>query len=488
MIDLLLVTPSSRKAVYQSLGADIAAIEPPVWSGLIANFIRNKGYSVQMLDAEALSLTHQETAERIAKLEPLLTVFVIYGQQPSASTQCMPAGRAVCTAYQELSPGALTMVMGTHASAVPKKTVLEEPYTFVCEGEGPYTVLGLLEQLKKSHPDFTKVPGLWWGEGEHTLPAPKIKDLDLELPMQAWDLLDMSLYRAHNWHVFDHPDERKPYASIQTSLGCPYKCSFCCINSPFGGAGIRYWSPANIIGQIDWLHKNCGVKNIKIPDEMFVLNESHVIGICDLIIERGYKLNIWAYARVDTVKESFLKKLKQAGVNWLCLGIESGSKHVRHGVQKGRFGDTDISLVVKKIRDAGIYVIGNYIFGLPDDTEQSMMETFDMAQDLNTEWANFYSAMAYPGSKLYTDAIEKNLRLPQDWIGYSQHSYETLPLPTETLTGPQVLRFRDWAHIRYFTDPEYQNMIGKKFGPKVVASVRDMLSHKVQRRYIVEAD
>ena len=483
MLDLLLVTPSSRKAVYQSLGDDIAAIEPPVWSGLIATFIRNKGYSVKILDAEALGLTAEETAKRISDEEPFLTVFVIYGQQPSASTQCMPQGRAACLAFKKLCPDSFTMVMGTHASAIPEKTIKEEPYDFVCEGEGPYTILGFLQNKRNED-----IPGLWWKGGHHTKPAEKIRDLDSELPMQAWDLLDMSLYRAHNWHVFDHPDERKPYASIQTSLGCPYKCSFCCINAPFGGAGIRYWSPDNVIAQIDWLHDHGGVKNIKFPDEMFVLNEPHVIGICDKIIERGYKLNIWAYARVDTVKESFLKKLKQAGVNWLCLGIESGSKHVRDGVSKGRFGDTDIELVVKKIRDAGIYVIGNYIFGLPDDTHDSMMETFDLAQKLNTEWANFYSAMAYPGSKLYPDALKKGLRLPEDWIGYSQHSYETLPLPTETLTGPQVLRFRDWAHIRYFTDPNYLNMISQKFGTKVVLSIRDMLAHKIQRRYIVEAE
>lgn len=466
MLDLLLVTPASRKAVYQSLGDDIAGIEPPVWSGLIANFIRNRGYSVEMLDAEALGLTHEETAERINLKRPKLTVFVIYGQQPSASTQCMPSGRAVANL---LDPELTTAVMGTHASALPEKTAEEEPYDFVIQGEGPYQVLDLLDVSYRGK-------------------KPLIKNLDEELPGQAWDLLDTSLYRAHNWHAFGR--ERKPYASIQTSLGCPYRCSFCCINAPFGGAGIRYWSPQNFIKQADELVRIHGTTsiNIKIPDEMFVLNESHVNGICDLLIERKYDFNIWAYARVDTVKDHFLRRLKQAGFNWLCLGIESGSKHVRDGVSKGRFGDTAIGEVVKRIRGEGINVIGNYIFGLPDDTEQSMMETFDLAQRLNTEWANFYSAMAYPGSKLYEQAIEKGLRLPEDWGGYSQHSYETLPLPTDTLTGPQVLRFRDWAHIRYFTDPEYLNMIAKKFGERAVLDVREMLNHKIQRKYIVEAD
>lgn len=487
-LDLLLVTPPSRSAVYQALGNEWAAIEPPVWAGLIATYMRNRGYSVGMLDAEALGMTHQQCAEEINKRGPLLTVFVVYGQQPSASTQCMPAGRASCEAYNKLAPGAFTMVMGTHSSAVPDLTIRQEPYTFVCAGEGPVTVLELTKTLKDGSHKFENVPGLWYrakdGEVKSTKWAEKIKDLDAELPGQAWDLLDMTKYRAHNWHCLEHLDQRQPYASIQTSLGCPYKCSFCCINAPFGGSGIRYWSPENIIAQIDTLVTAYGAKNIKVPDEMFVLNERHVLGICDHIIERGYKLNIWAYARVDTVKEKFLEKLKRAGFNWLALGIESGSKHVRDGVEKGRFGDTDIAAVVQKIRDSGIYVIGNYIFGLPDDTYESMTETLNMAKELNTEWANFYSAMAYPGSKLYAMAIQNKWRLPDNWIGYSQHSFETLPLPTETLSGAEVLAFRDMAHINYFTDQKFLTMLRSKFGQKAVDHVHETLKVKLERKHV----
>lgn len=486
-LDVLLVTPHSRNSVYQILSNEVAAIEPPVWAGLIASYMRNHGFSVDMLDAEALSMPHKMTADEIAKRDPLLTVFVVYGQQPSASTQCMPSGRAVCQLYNELSPGAFTIVMGTHASALPKMTLEQEPYTFVCQGEGPVTILELTKTLKDGKHDFERVPGLWYkqnGEAKGNKMAEKIKDLDAEFPRQAWDLLDMSKYRSHNWHAFAHVDQRKPYASIQTSLGCPFKCSFCCINAPFGGSGIRYWSPDNIIAQIDDLVENHGAKNIKIPDELFVLHEQHVMGICDRIIERGYDLNIWAYARVDTVKEKMLEKMKKAGIHWLALGIESGSKHVRDGVSKGRFGDTDIEAVVNKIRDSGIYVLGNYIFGLPDDTYESMQETLDLAKRLNTEWANFYSAMAYPGSQLYGMAVKNGWKLPEDWIGYSQHSYETLPLPTETLSGPEVLAFRDLAHVDYFSSTDYQGLVQKTFGAGAVAAVKDMLSHSVNRKHV----
>ena len=77
-----------------------------------------------------------------------------------------------------------------------------------------------------------------------------------------------------------------------------------------------------------------GVRNIKIADEMFVLHPRHVLGICDAIIERGYDLNIWAYARVDTVKDEMLEKLKRAGFNWLAFGIEAANDRVLTDVDK----------------------------------------------------------------------------------------------------------------------------------------------------------
>ena len=140
-----------------------------------------------------------------------------------------------------------------------------------------------------------------------------------------------------------------------------------------------------------------------------------------------------------------MEKLNRAGFRWLALGIESGSKHVRDGVEKGRFGQEDIIKVVRKIQNAGINVIGNYIFGLPDDTLETMQDTLDLAIEANCEFANFYCAMAYPGSKLYDLALERNWALPESWIGYSQHSFETRPLPTEKLTSAEVLKFRDEA-------------------------------------------
>ena len=227
---------------------------------------------------------------------------------------------------------------------------------------------------------------------------------------------------------------------------------------------------------------NMGVKNIKIADEMFVLNKRHVVGICDLIIERGYDLNIWAYTRVDTVKNGMVDKMKQAGINWLAFGIEAANDRVRDEVQKGVNQD-DIADVIAKVRDAGIYVIGNYIFGLPEDDLETMQQTLDMAIELNCEFSNFYSAMAYPGSELYDVAVREGWKLPDTWAGYSQHAIDTLPLPTKYLPASEVLRFRDEAFQTFYHNPRYLDMVTQKFGAATTQHIQEMTAHKLERMY-----
>jgi anaerobic magnesium-protoporphyrin IX monomethyl ester cyclase len=492
-LDLVLINPGSRTQVYQSLGTKLAAVENPVWAGLMATFCRVKGLSVQIIDAEAEELTAAEVAERVEDCAPVLAAVVVYGHQPSASTQIMTASGLVCTAIKETCPAQPVLLVGGHVAALPELTLREEDADFVAAGEGLHTLVDLVETLKTPAPEFARVPGLWyWNEGtvRSTPDRPLVADLDVEMAGVAWDLLPMERYRAHNWHCLGER-ERQPYAALYTTLGCPYHCSFCCIQAPFrsgeGAAGFkestnsyRYWNPDTVIDQIDVLVNEYGVRNLKIADEMFVLNRKHVVGICDRIIERGYDLNIWAYTRVDTIKDGMLDKLKAAGFNWLALGIEAGADRVRANVDKG-FAQAEIYKVIARIRDAGIHVIGNYIFGLPEDDLETMQATLDLALDLRCEFANFYSTMAYPGSPLYTLAVRQNIPLPKRWTGYAQHSADCLPLPTRYVTAREVVGFRDQAFRTYYTSQRYLGMVEERFGPEAVGHIKHMTGHQLTR-------
>ncbi|MFQ5736963.1 MAG: B12-binding domain-containing radical SAM protein [Thermodesulfobacteriota bacterium] len=485
-MDIVLINPGDRRQVYQELGKDFAAIEPPFWITVIAAYLRNNGFGVAVIDSNAENITPEETAERVADADPHLAAVIVYGSHPSASTQNMTTAGRICTALKDMT-NAKVAIGGLHPSALPERTVREEDVDFVVEGEGPVTLKALLGILISGAVDYSSVPGLWYlrnGIVRSNAAAPLVKDLDEGLPVAAWDLLPMDRYRAHNWHCFDDINNREPYGAIYTSLGCPFSCVFCCINAPFGKPGIRYRSPELVADEMGVLVEKHNVRNLKIVDELFILNERHYMGIVDLILERGYDLNMWAYARIDTIDFTKLGRLKKAGVNWLGLGIESASAHVRDGANK-QMRRKDIAEVVKAIQGEGIRVGANYIFGLPDDTLATMEETLEMALELNTEWANFYCAMAYPGSRLYDMALHDRWELPGEWHGYSQHSFEALPLPTKHISAAEVLKFRDDAFHRYFESPDYNSMVERKFGPEVREHIRVMTSTRLKRRLLV---
>ena len=494
-IDLALINPGGRTSIYQGLGSNLSAIEPPVWAGLIATYLRLQGFSIAILDANAEDLCPEEVVDRIKTISPLLTAVVVYGQNPSASTQGMQSAGAICTAIKQWDSGAKTLLVGGHVAALPEQTLREEAADFVCDGEGPVTIMELLHHLRGDGRPLNSICGLLYSTGGnvvHTSPAPLVTDLDKEMPGIAWDLLPMDRYRAHNWHCFNGV-ERTPYAALYTSLGCPCRCSFCCIQAPFkrgeavSGFGrdinsYRLWSPQAVMAEIDILVNRYGVKNIKFADELFILKPDHYEEICDLIIQRGYDLNIWAYARVDTLNEAALAKLKQAGVSWIALGIESASSRVRDAVAKG-IDRNKIVDAVSKIRQAGINIGANYIFGLPEDDLASMQETLDLAMELNTEWANFNCAMAYPGSQLYREAVREGWQLPETWSGYSQYSFDSLPLPTRHLSAAEVLRFRDTAFLAYFSNPRYRSLIGQKFGTQALEHIKTMTQQQLKRKF-----
>lgn len=134
-------------------------------------------------------------------------------------------------------------------------------------------------------------------------------------------------------------------------------------------------------------------------------------------------------------------------------------------MRKG-FDQDEMYKTIETIRSAGINVIGNFVFGLPEDDLETMQGTLNLALELNCEFANFYSTMAYPGSQLYSIAVKEGWPFPEKWSGYSQHSVDTLPLPTKYLSGSEVLRFRDHAFQVYFDSPKYLDMITRKFGPE----------------------
>ena len=501
MTDILFVHPNASEVIYQGLAKNNAAIEPPIWAAMLANSVRAKGFRPEILDAEVEGLDYLSAAKRITEYKARIVCFVVYGQQPSASSQNMEGATATARELKKLDPNTFIVFVGGHMAALPIETMKKEPFIdAVCQNEGVYTLHQLLQVKRLEPSELQNVKGLVFrNEGNIQMNPPSEivpkSLLETDLPGMAWDLLPpLSRYRTAGWHSWSNDSEKQPFAAIYTSLGCPYKCSFCMINiinrtqqgdhiSSQDSNTFRWWSPEFIIKQFDEIARQ-GVKNVKIADELFVLNPNHFEKICDLIIERGYDFNIWAYSRVDTCKPKYLDKLARAGVKWLGLGIENPNNNLRKEIHKEGFQEVKVLDLINTIRDSGINVGGNYIFGLPYDTMESMEATLEFAMENPTEMANFYSAMAYPGSPLHNQARMFNIELPSTYAGYSQHSYETLNLSNKNLTSAQILAFRDKAWDKYHSSPKYLQLMKDKFGQKAVDELDSTKKVKLKRKIL----
>ena len=92
--------------------------------------------------------------------------------------------------------------------------------------------------------------------------------------------------------------------------------------------------------------------------------------------------------------------------------------------------------------------------------------------------------MAYPGSPLYTMAVQNGWELSDSWSGFAQHSFDCRPLPTERVSSADVLRFRDSAFHEYFENPDYLNMIRAKFGNETIRHIKEMTNRRLRRKLL----
>jgi radical SAM superfamily enzyme YgiQ (UPF0313 family) len=507
MLDVLFVTPGNAHGIYQDLANDYSAIEPPTWALLLAQSTRAQNFTVGILDANAERLSAAAAVERIQHASPRLVCFVVYGQNVNAGTVGMSGAMEIAELLRSSPPHFPICIIGSYVQALPLKALRDEDsIDFVFTNEGVYALINVLALDSFSPKDLAGIRGIAYRseDGSPIInPAESIvpqSRMDVDLPGYAWDLLPyeekpFDLYRSPLWHAEYDTSKRSPYAALQTSLGCNYGCSFCMINiinrdddDEVGVASnyskMRFWSPKFVIREFDVL-ASYGVRTIRIVDEMFLLYKKYYVPLCEILSERDYssELRMWAYSRVDTVTDpELLKLVRRAGIRWLALGIESASQAVRLEVSKGKFQDVDIRRVIQQIHDADIEVMGNYIVGLPGETHETMRQTLDLSKELCTSGWNMYPAMALPGSELYRDAVARGYHLPESYLGYSFHSYDTIPMRTETLAAAEILSFRDEAFLEYHSDTRFLNRVENRFGVEARLSMREMTKVRLRRR------
>lgn len=428
---LLLISANSKKENYAEV-TEFSAIQPNLYMAMLESYFKSIRVDCVSINCESENISEQELAKTTLLLDPDLIIIVCSGANPSASTMVLPAAKRITRLLKDSGVKCKIALWGGHPTVEP----------------------GIVEYTGS---DFSLVGQVFNG-----------------LPKIDWKKINPSLYKAHNWHCFGQLDKRTPYGVIYTSLGCPYSCEFCCINNLFMKRAYQMRDMNDVVSEIDDLVK-LGVKNIKIMDELFITKHPRIDQFCDLLEKRNYDLNMWCFARVDTVDERILSRLKKVGVNWVAYGFESVNQDSLNGISKGN-KSSNYDKVVEITYNAGLNIIADVIVGFENDTIDSLLNTYKFLVKHNFEFINIYPLFAFVGTPLFDRVGIK--RTPEE---YSLFGSTCNPLPTKTMTSAEVLKFRDEAFSNYITRNDYLQKLETKFGKETVEHVKRMASKKIKR-------
>jgi radical SAM superfamily enzyme YgiQ (UPF0313 family) len=398
---LFFIPPTDLEKSYGALKR-FSNPQPSIGIAYLAAVLRVNGYDVRVLDSYVEG----------HGLNNILTYVKAYAPDIIGISLLTPSADV---SYQVLKkirfefPKTIIVAGNLHASLFSEELLINDYVDFVVHGEGEQALLELVESLK-ANVDYSLIKGISYkikGQVISTGKRDKINDLD-SLPYPAWDLFPMNKYKN------DPRTEMKKdtmAVHILATRGCPNQCTFCSSRSERSmGSRYRMRSPKNIADEIEHLHETYNATVFTFMDLAFPLVKQHAMHVCQEIINRGIhkKISWTTECRVNSLDLEILKKMKEAGCERVCFGIESGSNAILKSLKKN-FETDDVLNAVRWARQAEIEVDGMFMIGLPGESEAEILKTIDFACQLNVRYAIFNIFVPYPGCELYDKLNKDNL-------------------------------------------------------------------------------
>jgi len=416
------INPPQTNSKYKFIGV----VAPPLGISYMAAVLEEKGYEVNIIDASALEMTWEDLEEELEGQSPQVVAI-------TALTPTIEQAKKTAQLVKKVSP-LTTVVMGGYHPTFNHQEMLDKDYVdVVVMGEGEYTMLELVQTLEEGG-DLSQVRGLAL-KNQVNPPRPLITDMDT-LPFPARHLLPMDHYKMLNM--------KTGMATMITSRGCPMQCSFCA-SAALHGPKLRRRSPENVVDEMEHLVRDHDVGIIAFMDDTFTLNHRLVEEICDEIQKRNLEVFWGCTARVDTLSDELLEKMRKAGCITLFMGVESADQQMLDSTSK--------NITIENIRQAfqlskkhKIRTIASVVLGMPGDTKESIKRTVNFVRELNPSYAVFSLATPYPGTRFYKESVEMNLIKVKDWSKYTLISpvLDTVDCSLEELRKLQYKAFRNF--------------------------------------------
>ncbi len=343
---------------------------------------------------------------------------------------------------KEFSKDIQTVLGGYHATADGEAILMgpdERNVDFIIEGEGEVAFNALLRTLKTGG-SLEDVPGILFRENGAVI---KTKRAELLSP----DLIRIPNRNARifrkGFHLVGQPAD-----VIETSRGCVYDCNFCSIRHMYGKS-FRKFSDERILSDLEDARRH-GARSIFITDDNITLDGKRLKNVCDQIIGSGLDLTFAVQASVRGFKKNpeLAEALAKAGTKFVFLGIENASDSALDFMHKSnQLTSKDTVEVVSQLKKFGIIIVGGFIFGYPDDNEETLLENFEYAKKLGVDIQLFNILTPHLKTELRSDLQAKGLVTnPDDFTKYNHYASN---VRTNFLSSKDLFELRNKLDARY---------------------------------------
>ena len=358
---------------------------PPLDLMFAAAYLRQHGYLVKIIEASAKHMAHAKVAKIVEQENP---DFVLI---PTVSFD-MESDKRLAYLIRESSPKVKLIFSGPLVTFDPAGVLLDKTADFVIIGELEMPLLDIVKGNCAENVAYLD------NQGAVIIGRRSLLDLN-ELPLPARDLIDNQIY---NYAVFN---KRNPITAMILSRGCPHsRCEFCHTNLYTLGQ-IRYRNLQAITDEIQELVFKYKIGEVFFRDQCFTANRELILKLCDFLISNKINLVWRAETRVDLVDKELLALMNRAGCYQLSFGFESSSQTSLDLNNKGiRLEQSRQAAQLAK--QAGIEVVGLFLYGMLGDTKESMAGLVNFALGLNVDYANFEPIHFMPGTPVYEKMVK----------------------------------------------------------------------------------